>query len=142
SHPELLDWLAADFRDSGQSLKRLHRLIVTSAVYRQSVDRSPIVDRSRIVDRSLRERNQLAERVDYTDANRIDADNVYLWRMNRRKLDAEAVRDAVLAVAGQLDLRMGGPSFQDFVVEHPEHSPHYEYQKHDPGDPRIYRRSI
>jgi hypothetical protein len=72
----------------------------------------------------------------------LDADNVYLSRMNRRKLDAESLRDAVLSVAGRLDTRMGGPSFQDFVIEHPEHSPHYQYHKHDPADSRIYRRSI
>ena len=64
--------------------------------------------------------------------------------MTRRKLEAEAVRDAALAVAGRLDRTMGGPAFQDFVVEHPEHSPHYEYQLHDPDDPsrtggRVYR---
>ena len=72
----------------------------------------------------------------------IDADNRYLWRMNRRKLEAEAVHDSVLVVSGQLDLRMGGPGFQDFVIDKPEHSPHYEYQLHDPEDPKACRRSI
>jgi uncharacterized protein DUF1553 len=47
-----------------------------------------------------------------------------------------------LFVSGQLDLRMGGPSFQDFVIEKPEHSPHYEYHLHDPEDPKSHRRSI
>ena len=60
----------------------------------------------------------------------------------RRKLEAEAVRDSLLAVSDSLDLTMGGPSFQDFVVEHPEHSPHYEYHLHDPEDPKAHRRSI
>jgi hypothetical protein len=132
SHGELLDWLAADFRDGGQSLKRLHRLIVTSAAYRQTS-----------VVGSLREPMPLEERAAHIErAARIDADNVYLWRMNRRKLDAESLRDAVLAVSGQLDTHLGGPSFQDFVIEYPEHSPHYEYHKHDPAEPRAYRRSI
>ena len=48
----------------------------------------------------------------------------------------------VLQVAGKLDLTMGGPSFQDFVIEHPEHSPHYEYHLYDPEDPRSHRRSV
>ena len=119
THPELLDWLAATFRDDLHgSLKELHRLIVTSATYRQS---------------SLSENPAAAE---------SDADNHLLWRQNRRKLEAEAVRDSVLAVAGKLDLRMGGPSFQDFVITHPEHSPHYEYDQADPENPALHRRSV
>ncbi len=121
THPELLDWLAVEFRDGGQSLKKLHKLIVTSSAYRQTADPSP-----ELLQKSLP----------------IDGDNRYLWRMNRRKLEAEAIRDSILAISGQLDLSMGGPSFQDFVVEKPEHSPHYEYQLHDPEDPKSHRRSI
>src|SRR5262249_16721652 len=102
SHPELLDWLAIEFRDRGQSLKSLHRLLVTSATYRQV---STADERSR----------------------KLDADNIYLWRMTRRKLDAESVRDSVLAVAGQLDPTMYRPAFRDLVIEHPEHSPPYHY---------------
>jgi hypothetical protein len=117
SHPELLDWLAATFRDSGESLKSLHRLIVTSATYRQA-STGP---------------REFADR---------DASNVFLWRQNRRKLEAEAIRDSLLAVSGRLDRRMGGPSFQDFVVERPEHSPHYRYDLADPNDPSALRRSI
>jgi hypothetical protein len=119
THPELLDWLAVEFRDGGKSLKTLHRLIVTSATYRQSS--SPTTD---------------------SRGTSIDAENRMLWRANRRRLEAEAVRDAVLAVAGKLDGTMGGPSFQDFVIEKPEHSPHYQYHLHDPEDPRTHRRSI
>jgi hypothetical protein len=132
THPELLDWLALEFRDGGQSLKQLHRLIVTSATYRQvstisgaTMDNPPGSGTPRV-----------------TPAAEIDADNRFLWRQNRRKLDAEALRDAVLAVAGQLDPRMGGPSFKDFVIERPEHSPHYQYHLHDPEDPQSHRRSI
>ncbi|MBX3734888.1 MAG: DUF1553 domain-containing protein [Verrucomicrobiae bacterium] len=117
SHPELLDWLAATFRDGPQGLKALHRLLVTSATYRQvSTDRP--------------------------DAAARDSDNRLLWRMNRRKLEAEALRDAILSVSGRLDLRMGGPGFRDFVVEKPEHSPHYEYGLHDPDDPASHRRTV
>ncbi|HTL29347.1 MAG TPA: DUF1553 domain-containing protein, partial [Tepidisphaeraceae bacterium] len=119
SHPELLDWLAVWFRDEAHgSLKALHRLIVTSATYRQQSN------------------------IENRGAAQIDGDNHLLWRMNRRKLEAEAIRDSVLAVSGQLDLTMGGPGFQDFVVEKPEHSPHYEYALHNPEDPKSHRRSI
>ncbi|WP_435011155.1 DUF1553 domain-containing protein [Tundrisphaera lichenicola] len=117
SHPELLDWLAAEFRDGGQSLKQLHRMIVLSSTYRQS------------------------SAVDDNKAT-IDGDNTYLWRMNRRRLEAEEIRDSVLMVAGHLDRTPGGPGFQDFVVERPEHSPHYEYRLADPEDPKTHRRSI
>ncbi len=117
SHPELLDWLAVEFRDGGRSLKTLHRLIVTSSVYRQQSQSN-------------------------VQAGQVDSSNALLWRANRRKLDAEALRDSMLFVAGKLDDRMGGPAFQDFVIEKPEHSPHYEYQLHDAEDPRSHRRSI
>ncbi|MEO2091235.1 MAG: DUF1553 domain-containing protein, partial [Gemmataceae bacterium] len=117
THPELLDFLAAEFRDGGGSLKKLHRVIVTSATYRQSSAANP--------------------------ANaKLDADNRYLWRQNRRKLEAEAVRDSILAVSGKLDLTAGGPSFQDFVVEKPEHSPHYQYHLADPEDATTHRRAV
>ena len=119
SHPELLDWLAARFLADGQSLKALHKLMVTSATYRQ------------------------VSTCDADDPRAlIDTENRYLWRSNRRKLEAEAIRDAVLLVSGRLDPTMGGPSFKDFVIEHPEHSPHYQYHLHDPDDPRTHRRSI
>jgi len=117
THPELLDWLAVEFRDGGQSFKTLHKLLVMSATYRQ---------RSASIERYAK----------------VDSDNRFLWRMNRRKLEAEAVRDSVLSVAGALDGNMEGPSFRDFVVEKPEHSPHYEYKLHDPSDPKSHRRSV
>ncbi len=117
THPELLDWLAVEFRDGGQSLKHLHRLIVTSSTYRQASADNPAFAR-------------------------VDSGNQYYWRMQRRKLEAEAVRDSILRVSGKLDLRMGGPSFQDFVIERPEHSPHYLYHLHDAEDPRSHRRSV
>ncbi len=116
---DLLDWLAATFRDDlAGSLKALHRLIVTSATYRQASTTG----------------NEMAQA--------IDSGNTLLWRANARKLEAEAVRDAVLSVSGTLDLTAGGPGFRDFVLEHPEHSPHYRYDLADPDDPRTWRRSI
>jgi len=71
-----------------------------------------------------------------------DASNSLLWRMNRRRLDAESIRDSVLSAAGRLHERLYGPSYQAFVIEKPEHSPHYEYDKCDPDDVRTHRRSI
>lgn len=117
SHPELLDWLANDFLEHGQSLKHLHRLMVTSSTYRQDSSADP----------------QKESR---------DSDNTLLWRMNRRKLDAEAIRDSVLWCSGKMDESLYGPSFQDFVIEKPEHSPHYQYHLHDPNDPKAFRRAI
>ncbi len=116
THPELLDWLAAEFRDGGQSLKALHRLIVTSAAYRRTSA--------------------------HDEANaRVDAGNRFLWRANRRRLEAEAVRDAVLAASGKLDPRMGGPGFRPFGFTD-DHSPHYKYEEYDPDEPSSHRRSV
>jgi mono/diheme cytochrome c family protein len=129
THPELLDWLAVELRDGGESLKRIHRLIVTSATYRQVSSTSE--DSASGPGSAARAR-----------AERIDSNNAYLWRMNRRRLEAEAIRDTVLWVSGKLDERMYGPGFQDFVIEKPEHSPHYEYDLHDPEDPQSHRRAI
>jgi hypothetical protein len=58
------------------------------------------------------------------------------------RLEAEVVRDAILWAAGKLDRATGGPSFRDFVIERPEHSPHYQYHLHDPDDPRSHRRAV
>ena len=101
THPELLDWLATAVRDNGQSLKALHRLIVSSAVYRQASNDNPA-------------------------CAAVDADNRFLWRQNRRRLDAESVRDSVLAVSGTLDRRMGGPGFEAFSFKD-DHSPIYDH---------------
>ena len=117
SHPDLLDWLAAEFRDGGGSLKDLHRLVVTSATWRQRADDDP-------------------------GASAVDSGNTLLWRQNRRRLEAEAIRDAVLAAAGTLDTSMGGPGWQDFRVEHPENSPHYRYDLADPADRSTWRRGV
>jgi hypothetical protein len=118
THPELLDWLAVSLRDNGGSLKAIHRLILTSAVYRQSSQRSAAADEA-------------------------DADNRYLSRMNVRRLDAEAVRDAVLKLSGQLDSTMGGPPAKHFVeVKVAGMRPEADYQDFDVDDPTNYRRSV
>ncbi|MEN8782874.1 MAG: DUF1553 domain-containing protein [Akkermansiaceae bacterium] len=117
THPELLDWLAVKFRDGGGSLKKFHRLILLSETYRQKSS-GPDVNTS------------------------IDGSNRFFWKQNRRRLEAEVIRDTVLVVAGKMNLKMGGPSFQDFVIEKPQHSPHYQYHKADPDDPATHRRSV
>ena len=138
SHPELLDWLAAELRGdddtsttrervasdhslarraSEGSLKHLHRLIVTSSTYRQ-------------------------QSVHREDAATIDGGNRFLWRMNRRRLEAEEIRDSILAVSGRMNHRMDGPGYYLFALEQTAHSPHYEYHKFDPEDVASHRRSV
>jgi len=115
SHPELLDWLAAELLRAGWSLKHLHRLIVTSAIYRQS---SLTAD---------------------PKATALDSNNRLLWRQNPRRLDAESVHDAVLATSGKLDLKAGGPGFKDFDYIG-AYAPVYRYVA--PEKPELWRRSI
>ena len=137
THPELLDWLATDFSDNGGSLKKMHKLIVMSAAYRQTSVAADVRRRAELSSSPDGESAHL-----HTSAATIDANNTLLWRQNRRKLEAEAVRDSVLAVSGKLDLTAGGPGWQDFVIEHPEHSPHFHYDLADPEDVKTWRRSI
>jgi hypothetical protein len=85
THPELLDWLANECSDKGWSLKHVHRLIVTSAAYRQSTKGE-------------------------ASGTKVDPDNMLLWQFPRRRLDGEALRDAMLSVAGRLNPKAGGPS--------------------------------
>jgi hypothetical protein len=84
-HPELLDWLATEFVREGWSLKKLHRMIVLTDAYRQGSAFNPA-------------------------AAKVDPRNDLLWRMNRRRLDGEALRDAVLSAADTLNPKAGGPS--------------------------------
>ncbi|HEY7308503.1 MAG TPA: PSD1 and planctomycete cytochrome C domain-containing protein [Gemmataceae bacterium] len=88
THPELLDHLATVFMDNGWSIKKLHRLIVLSAAYQQAS-------------------------ADRPDGRRVDPENALVWKMNRRRLDFEATRDALLAVSGRLDHKSGGPPVKD-----------------------------
>jgi hypothetical protein len=89
SHPKLLDWLAVEFIRSGWSMKHLHRRIVLSATYRQSGKIDPA-------------------------AQARDADVRLLWRYPSRRLEAESLRDSILAVSGRLNLEPGGPGFDLF----------------------------
>ncbi|MFQ3592133.1 MAG: DUF1553 domain-containing protein [Gemmataceae bacterium] len=85
THPELLDWLAVELLESGWDLKHMHRLILNSATYKQSSAGQP-------------------------DALRVDGANLYVWRFNMRRLQAEEMRDAILSVSGDLNRTMHGPS--------------------------------
>jgi hypothetical protein len=116
SHPALLDWLAVWFRDQAHgSMKALHRLLVTSATYRQSS----------------------------AAAGTADPDNEQLARMVATRLDAEQVRDAVLQVAGRLDLRMGGPSDRQFELQPGIHvTPRVDYSKFDVDEAAGRRRGV
>jgi hypothetical protein len=114
SHPKLLDWLAAEFREKGWSVKHMQRLIVLSATWRQASKPNP-------------------------KAEAVDAAGRLLWRFPPRRLEAEPIRDAMLAVAGTLDLRMGGPGFSVFA-------PNYNYVRvYDPKTdygPAEWRRMV
>ncbi|MES2791243.1 MAG: PSD1 and planctomycete cytochrome C domain-containing protein [Planctomycetota bacterium] len=87
SHPELLDELAREFMDSKWSIKQLHKRILLSATYQQSSESRPA-------------------------AEQIDSENRLVWKMNRRRLEFEGMRDNLLAVSGQLDPAIGGPAVQ------------------------------
>jgi len=111
THPELLDWLANAFMEGGWSVKKLHRLILLSAVYQQGSDRaelSPDETTSRI--QRVSNRNGDSDLPDST----IDPENKYFFRFNRQRLDFEALRDSLLFVSGQLDLKVGGKAEEMF----------------------------
>jgi hypothetical protein len=118
SDAALLDWLAAWFRDDAKgSLKTLHRLIVTSATYRQS-------------SASM-------------SGAAADPENRFLSRMNRTRLDADQVRDAILQISGALDLRMGGSSDMQFDLQPGHHvTPKVDYSKFDVNGSQARRRAV
>jgi mono/diheme cytochrome c family protein len=91
TNPELLDWLAVEFMDRNWDMKAIHRLMVTSDAYKMAS--SPAAAESPQV--------------------KVDQDNVYYWRMNVRRMEAEAIRDSMLAIAGKLDTTIGGPELDE-----------------------------
>jgi len=114
THPELLDWLALQVHAHGWRLKPLHRLIVTSQTYRQSATGRP-------------------------EAMASDAGGRYLWRFPTRRLEGEEVRDAMLAVAGKLDPRVGGPGFRLYRYLEDNVSTYVPLDRHGP---ETYRRAV
>ena len=119
THPELLEWLADDLVSHGWKLKRFHRTILLSAAYRQSARFDP-------------------------ESARADPDNRLLWRMRPRRLEAEALRDALLAVGGTLNTQMHGPGFKapipvDAMVARNVKSP---YPSDVPDTEAVRRRSV
>ncbi|MDA1276248.1 MAG: DUF1553 domain-containing protein [Verrucomicrobia bacterium] len=119
SHPELLDWLAKNLIDSGWSLKALHRLIVCSSAYRQAS-------------------------MFNSKAAGVDADNHWLWRFSPGRLDAEAVRDSMLALGGRLNEALGGPSFRPFDTKSFNATFYFPTDKPGPECDRrtIYRMNV
>jgi hypothetical protein len=108
THPELLDWLAQRFIAEGWSVKKLHREIMLTAAYQRSAATS-------------------------AQNEAIDADNQWLWRVNRRRLTVESFRDAILAVCGNLDLEAGGPSGDVDDVKFVRRTIYGKVSRHDLG---------
>ena len=118
THPELLDWLALEFRERGWSFKQMHRLMMTSKAYRMS---SGFTDPGNAVK---------------------DAENRYLWRFRIRRMDAESVRDSILAVSGGLNPEMGGPPVFPKLQSEVLSSMSYGIWKKEDDGPKVWRRSV
>src|SRR5215471_10576093 len=118
THPELLDWLAVEFMERGWSMKQMHRLIMTSEAYRMSSE-----DRD-------------------SAAAAQDPENHYLWRYPIQRLDAEIVRDAIMAVSGALDLKMGGPPVFPHIPSEILASMSGGIWKREEDGPQSWRRSV
>jgi hypothetical protein len=114
SHPELLDWLATQFVSGGWRIKALHRLMVTSAAYRQASRPRP-------------------------EALAVDAGTRWLWRYPPRRLEAEPIRDAILATSGVLDVAAGGPGYEVFE---PNNNYVHVYKPKQSFGPAEWRRMV
>jgi hypothetical protein len=118
THPELLDWLAVEFMDRGWSIKQMHRLLMTSEAYKMSSQFSHEGNMQR------------------------DPENKYGWRYRMRRLEAESVRDSILAVSGGLNREIGGPAvFPELQAEVLSSMKHGIWRKEEDG-PEVWRRSI
>ena len=119
THPELLDWLAVEFMDRGWSVKEMHRLLMTSEAY------------------------QLVSAHDDSTALATDPENQYLWRYRPQRLEAEALRDAIMTVSDGIDLTVGGtpifPHVPDEILETSKGKGHWDNQ---PDGPDVWRRSV
>jgi hypothetical protein len=159
THPELLDWLAAKFTENKWSIKSLHRLIMNSATYRQS-SASGISDFGfRISDlenpnsQAGNSRSESVNPKSEIPASKmtgpkspfvVDPQNRLLWRMNRRRLEGEVIRDSILAVSGRLNPEMGGPAIYPPLPDGMEDRTFYKHSRFwEPTDgPESHRRSV
>ena len=118
THPELLDWLAVEFMNRGWSIKQMHRLMMTSEAYQMSSQYQDVGDMEK------------------------DPDNQSLWRFRIQRLDAEIVRDAMMAASGGLDLTMGGPPVFPHIPGEILRSMSEGIWKREEDGPRVWRRSV
>ncbi|MEO7649659.1 MAG: PSD1 and planctomycete cytochrome C domain-containing protein [Bryobacteraceae bacterium] len=118
THPELLDWLAVEFMQRGWSIKQMHRLLMTSDAYQMS---------------SQYAGNGEAEK---------DPDNAYLWRFRIQRLEAEIVRDSVMAASGSLDLHMGGPAIFPHLSDETLAVSNKGVWDNEEDGPKVWRRSV
>ena len=118
THPELLDWLAVEFVERGWSMKAMHRLMLTSQAYRMA-------------------------NVDSAANVAVDPENRFLWRMPRVRLEAEIIRDSILATAGTLDRTVGGPPIFPYIdPDLFEKSSDRDWRGKPDSDPSTWRRSL
>jgi Protein of unknown function (DUF1553) len=118
SHPELLDWLALDLMDHGWSLKYLHRLIMTSNAYK------------------------MASQFENAGDLEKDPDNTYLWRFRMQRLDAEIIRDVILAASGALNREMYGPPVFPKLQPEVLHTMNKGIWELEEDGPKVWRRSV
>ena len=118
THPELLDWLAVEFMNRGWSIKEIHRLIMTSDAYQMASAFNDAVDREK------------------------DPQNHYLWRYRAQRLDAEIVRDAILAAGGSINLAVGGPPVFPPLPKELLTSVSHGIWKEEADGPGVWRRSV
>jgi hypothetical protein len=118
THPELLDWLAVEFMDRGWSIKEMHRLLMTSEAY------------------------QMASGHDDAASQTADPDNAWLWRFRQQRLEAEVVRDTIMAVGGGIDLTVGGPPIFPFVPDEVLKTSEKGVWRNQADGPDVWRRSV
>ncbi len=116
THPELLDWLAVEFMERGWSIKEMHRLLMTSEAYQMASSGQPTVA--------------------------ADPDNQLLWRFRQQRLEAEVLRDTIMAVSGGIDLTVGGPPIFPFVPEEVLKTSEKGVWHNQPDGPDVWRRSV
>src|SRR5207302_4628598 len=118
THPELLDWLAVEFMSRGWSIKQMHRLMMTSEAYRMASAYENAADREK------------------------DPQNQYLWRFHAQRLDAEIVRDSILAASGGINLTIGGPPVFPPLPKELLTSVSHGVWKNEADGPAVWRRSV